>query len=299
MKWPWLDFGRTAVALGARGAAPPENAGFLRADAALALVMITNEDDCSAPPDTSLFSQASQLVSDPLGPLQSYRCNEFGHLCNGLPPPRSGPLGSMVPLTGCMSAEDGRLNRVSEYAALFKGLKADPSQVFLSAITAPATPYAVTFITPTIDDPAGAWPAVEHSCTTAEGEYGDPAVRIAQLVSAFGDHGALYSICDEQYASVLTGIGAALARSMGLPCLPKSLEAPASTAPLLTGCTVSESVAVDGGARVETVVSQCGGGADPCWSVTSNAACADTGAQLSITRTTAAPVGAVLVARCP
>ncbi|HTA21844.1 MAG TPA: hypothetical protein VK989_21265, partial [Polyangia bacterium] len=220
-------------------------------------------------------------------------------LCDGLPPPRSGPLGSMVPLTGCVSAEDDRLNRVSDYAALFKGLKADPSQVFLAAITAPATPYAVTFITPTLDDPAGAWPAVEHSCTAVDGTYGDPAVRIAQLVTAFGDHGSLYSICDEQYASVLTGIGAALARSMGLPCLPKSLEVPASTAPLLTGCTVSESVAVDGGARVETVVPACGAGADPCWSVTSNAACSDTGAQLTITRTTAAPAGAVLVARCP
>src|SRR4051812_47460822 len=33
----------------------PENAGFLRDDALLAVVWLTNEDDCSAPPDTDLF----------------------------------------------------------------------------------------------------------------------------------------------------------------------------------------------------------------------------------------------------
>ena len=45
------QFAAITRALGADGrAAPAENQGFLRPDAYLAIVMITNEDDCSAPP---------------------------------------------------------------------------------------------------------------------------------------------------------------------------------------------------------------------------------------------------------
>src|SRR5262249_13480780 len=48
---------------------PPENAGFLRKNAFLAIVIITNEDDCSAPPDSDLFNPSSCTVNDPLGPF--------------------------------------------------------------------------------------------------------------------------------------------------------------------------------------------------------------------------------------
>src|SRR5439155_6267293 len=33
----------------------PENLGFLRRDALLVVIFVTDEDDCSAPPDTDLF----------------------------------------------------------------------------------------------------------------------------------------------------------------------------------------------------------------------------------------------------
>lgn len=63
--------------------APPENAGFLRAYALLAVILVTNEDDCSAPPDSDLFDSnvTNDPLTEPLEPLQSYRCNEFGHVC--------------------------------------------------------------------------------------------------------------------------------------------------------------------------------------------------------------------------
>jgi hypothetical protein len=60
---------------------PTGNEGFLRDDAQLAVILVTNEDDCSVPDDPS-----QELMSDPLGPLWSFRCNEFGHLS---PPARA------------------------------------------------------------------------------------------------------------------------------------------------------------------------------------------------------------------
>src|SRR5205085_370199 len=86
----------------------PDNGGFLRDNAALAIVMVTNEDDCSVRSDSLLLSPTVNSVTDlsGLGALQSYRCNEFGHLCDGVPPPHDPPPMSGVTLKNCVSAED-------------------------------------------------------------------------------------------------------------------------------------------------------------------------------------------------
>src|SRR5262249_14672551 len=78
--------------------APPGNAGFLREDALLAIIWITNEDDCSAPATSLLFDPNQNQITDPLGPLSSSRCTDFGILCNGVRPPRTaaGPLSNCV-----------------------------------------------------------------------------------------------------------------------------------------------------------------------------------------------------------
>ncbi len=73
-----------ARALGADGLPPPAaNAGFLRDDAELAIILLSNEDDCSAPPNTTLYSLNGfqQSQENPLGPIANYRCNRYGHLC--------------------------------------------------------------------------------------------------------------------------------------------------------------------------------------------------------------------------
>ena len=67
-------------ALGAdgQGPAPATNLGFLRSEAYLGIVMLTNEDDCSAPasnvplPVYSL-NDGMQSISNPDGPIANYR----------------------------------------------------------------------------------------------------------------------------------------------------------------------------------------------------------------------------------
>ncbi len=241
--------------------APPQNAGFLRADAFLAVILMTNEDDCSAPADSDLFDSSSTTTSDPLGPLQSFRCNEFGHLCmiDGKlqHPPRDMATGE---LQGCRSAEDGRLDKVSDFVTFLKNLKGDPARVFLAAVTGPATPYVVGLGPTQIKGDPSMWPFIQHSCVAADFTYADPAVRLAQAVNAFGSHGLLASICDDTMGPVLNAISTQLSRPMGAACV-------ATPNPASPGCTVVDRTVDASGNRAATRVPSCADVADapPCW----------------------------------
>jgi hypothetical protein len=262
-------------ALGADGAPPPpENAGFLRPNAYLAVILITNEDDCSAPPDSSLFDGSSQLISDPLGPLQSYRCNEFGHLCGGHPPPRT-PVGP-TDLTGtCTSAEDGRLLRVSQVVAALKGLKANPSMVRVAAIAGPANPYVVDHVPAGLPD-VGPWPSVDHSCTTTEPDgmvtYGDPSVRIAEWVKAFGGNGVFETICAPTLEPALREVAKVIGGGPEPPCVEGRVLDTAGapwTGATTPDCHVTDQAPNDQGQPVESVLPPCApgqeAGATACW----------------------------------
>jgi hypothetical protein len=225
------QFDSVLRALGADGKpAPAENQGFLRRDALLAIIMVTNEDDCSVPPGVALYDTASNTnLASQLGPPANFRCNEFGHRCNGAKPPREAPNDSvtaMVPQQNCTSAEcDGLLVPVAEFVARIKALKAAPdSEIVVAAIAGPSTPYTVTWKAPsTSDTTCGAsscpWPVVAHSCTATDGSFGDPSVRINQWVSAFGANGISSSICETSFApamqQVATRIGALLSAGGG------------------------------------------------------------------------------------
>src|SRR6185295_3308938 len=153
-------FGSVLRGLGAdgNGGAPAENAGFLRDDAFLAVVLITNEDDCSAPINSVFFDPSSRLVTDPLGPLASFRCNQYGHVCrlNGKDVhPSAQTVGE---LTDCRSAEDGKLTKVAEFVGALRKLKSDPARIFLAAIAGPTSPYAVELVTPTLKEDPNLWP---------------------------------------------------------------------------------------------------------------------------------------------
>ena len=188
-----------ARALGADGLgpAPQENQGFLRPDAALAIILLTNEDDCSAPQGSPLFDVASsQSLTSTVGPPSSFRCNEFGHVCGSppAPPPRTSPnptdLTTTVTLDGCTSAEcDGMLTPIAGFAARIKTLKVDPAnQILVATVTGPVTPYTVHWSAAPTND-TGPWPYMTHSCTTASGDFADPAVRLTEWAREFGSNG--------------------------------------------------------------------------------------------------------------
>jgi MYXO-CTERM domain-containing protein len=200
--------------------APAENQGFLRADALLAIVIVTNEDDCSARPDSDLydFSTSSMSLASPLGPPGNFRCNEFGHLCDGVRPPRQAPgdeMSATTTLDNCTSAEcDGSLVPVAEFVARLRALKTAPSsEIVVGAIAGPPTPYTVQWNAPSIVDTSCnqatcPWPSIAHSCTSADGSFADPGVRITDWVHAFGANGIASSICDTNFGPALQQIAA-------------------------------------------------------------------------------------------
>jgi hypothetical protein len=213
-------FASVLRALGADGRPmPPENQGFLRSDALLAIVLVTNEDDCSARDGSGAALYAlendAQLTSDYGAPNQ-YRCSEFGHLCDGVRPPRMAPngqAGDTVTLQNCTSSEcDGVLTPVAEVAARIKALKTAPaSEILIAAITGPVTPYEVRWAAPSVADTSCGmascpWPQIAPSCTAADDSYADPAVRVTQLASLFGANGFVSSICDTDFAPALQQI---------------------------------------------------------------------------------------------
>ena len=155
-----------------------------------------------------LFDTGSNTnVASQLGPPANFRCNEFGHMCNGMHPSRHAPgmdMNAMVSYDTCTSNDtEGYLLSTVETANRIKALKADPSKIIVAAITGPAAPYTVTWKAPsTADTSCGAascpWPVIAHSCTTAvDGSFADPAVRIIELTNQFGANGIVRSICSD------------------------------------------------------------------------------------------------------
>ncbi len=234
-----------ARSLGADGSpAPASNAGFLRPDAQLAIIMLSNEDDCSAPANTPLYSLSTggsnqQNILNELGPVGNYRCNAYGHLCVDpassssclIEPPNLAPINAQglpsvtLNLTDCESADDsGLLSSVKSFVSGIRSLKADPdNQIVVGAIVAPPTPYTVAFVPEQNGQntqPGELWPEVEHSCgpaggddvnplatqDTTDGSFGDPAVRLTQFVNAFGGNGVVGSVCDLNYGNTVTAI---------------------------------------------------------------------------------------------
>jgi hypothetical protein len=190
------------------------NPGFLRKDAFLAVVFITDEDDCSAQ-KPQLFDPAQQGVTDPLGPLTSFRCTEFGVSCdkNGRQPGVR---------NGCVPGFDW-LHKVEEYGKFFASVK-PLGRTFLFAIAGPEGPFEVG-----LDGPR---PILKASCQGTTGNA-VPAVRLASVVKSMGERRGYFNrgvdpagkpvevnICSNDYAPALRLIGDQLITVMTTQCIP-------------------------------------------------------------------------------
>jgi hypothetical protein len=280
---------------------PDGNQGFLRKQAYLAVILITNEDDCSVPDDSDLFDPYQTTMADPLGPFWSFRCNEFGHLCNingTLQPPPRGPAAN---LTGCIPNETptNRLTKVSEEVAFLRSLKAEPdNQILVAAITGPATPYSVELMSndPTsntaIDRVDTQIANIAHSCTQNNGEYADPSVRILQWVQSFGANGLLMPICADSFGPALKTIGEKMGMLLKPPCIQGTLrDADLTTLALDPECQVTDHLGDDQSGPIDVALPACArnGNSPPCWSLVDDADHCPGAKTLAVNRGTVMP----------
>jgi hypothetical protein len=274
-----------ARALGADGRpAPLENQGFLRPDANLAIVMLTNEDDCSASPGVPLFDTGSNTnIESQLGPSTNFRCNEFGHFCDQegsrVHPSRHAPGNNVavtVPYSSCRSNDtEGYLLSTRDVATAIKALKSDPSQVMVASIQGPPTPYTVGWRAPTTSDTScGAascpWPQIAPSCTGGDGSFGDPGVRTAEFVTHFGGLGLVLPICGDSFAPSLSRIAEVIGQTLGPRCISGQIEDDPAKDGLQPNCTVTAQVRQSNGAVMEKALPACSniGPATGCWTAT-------------------------------
>lgn len=261
---------------------PAENAGFLRPEARLGIVLVTDEDDCSVPVGSDLFRTSDRTLSDPYGPIWSYRCNEFGHLCGGQPPPR----GVVSNLTECHSNEtdSGRLVRVGDFVRFLRTLKPDPSMLRLAVISGPPAPYGTTMRTGNGTELVDVLP----SCTSANGSAA-PAVRLHDLVDALGPSALFETICADDFGPTMQHVAEALV-DVRPGCLDgEAADRDPATPGLQPDCAVSETVREADGRVSEVAVPACEGGGGPppgapaCWRLAPDARCTTTPGNLAIT----------------
>lgn len=261
------------------------NVGFLRASASLAIIVMTDEDDCSISHST-LFTSAT----DTLGPLQSFRCTRFGITCdvNGA---SSDDMNQANVKGQCHSNEASTyLMPMSPYATFFKGLKEHAEDVLFAALIGNPTPVEVKDVVP----PGGGTPVptLGHSCeyTGQNGpEAADPGIRVAELASKFARH-SIGSVCTQDLSSPLIDLARQVRALAGDSCLTQAIALPA------------DCVAHDEVGTAQTTLPACDNGSTnkPCYElVTDTASCtAGSHLRLEVQRTTSPAPDTVTVLSC-
>jgi hypothetical protein len=235
----------------------PMNAGFLRRDALLAIVFLTDEDDCSVA-DPALFGNDASL-----GPLQSFRCTRFGVTCttNGATPDAMNTVGVKGGCTGTGSMLMAELTGFHDFLV---GLKDDPRNVVVGGIMGDPDHVEVELRA------AGGTPspAIAHSCSYQNGggnpEVADPGVRLKAFFDLFPERAAYTTICKPDLSDGLDQIGQLIVRAAGSPCVEAALfdVDPDQPGPQVD-CVVEDVV----GAQ-STPIAACGPvPSSPCWRI--------------------------------
>ncbi|HEX2690382.1 MAG TPA: hypothetical protein VHN14_27395 [Kofleriaceae bacterium] len=294
----------------------PENAGFIRNGAYLAVIFLTDEDDASVK-DNAVFSLPDAQVGGRsdyrVQPLFAYKCDQ----------PLSTQAGTF---TNCKPRTDSYLQDPSIYAQFLSGVK-NPAQIVVAAIAAPP-PGLMTNDNPsrtadTNNIQIGSLPlngttqspALLPSCSTTintKMAIGRPAVRLANFISNFGDRGRFYTVCQDDYSAALADIGNTLFNAIS-PCLEGPVDptdVDAKRPGLQPQCTVTEVLNAGTDMEVATQMPACemqdattpaAGGARPCWWVDQNpTSCPapDTGLEMNFERTTDPAAGTAVQVEC-
>jgi hypothetical protein len=265
-----------------------ENAGFLRDDALLTVVFVTNEDDGSAAPGAKFYEQAADPAK--YGQFTTYRQTRFAVECGGTPIPYGMPSG---PLMGCAAMANPTMEvdaayDVSRYTNFFTqrkaqgGVKDDPEDVILVGIDGPESPVQTVLVdpgqgvAPYRECPApmlatNCIEALQHSCENSVqlGFFADPAVRLNTVINS-AKHHQVSSICGDDvtrtpnYTSAMQQLGQLISSQIGPACLNSPVVNRGDGTP---DCVVEDVTANPDGTTTVRDVPSCAENSSmpPCW----------------------------------
>jgi hypothetical protein len=267
--------------------AVPENAGFLREEAQLVVVYLTDKDDCSAPADSLVFENKGQL-----GYEDHFRCFHFGVECGPsltLPAYDSsnGPIAGCVPAFNQGDGDTGRLADVSRYIHFFGqpgGVKRNPADVTLIAFAGPEDPPQVILTSPFAAPPYATCPMVDEmsnppclpreqlACSNGNNPelwHALPTIRLKSVLDGAANQ-RLFSYCDATLDPTIQAIAEIATTTVpdAPHCVPYALMDPDHP-----DCVV-EDVTVDGNDKEQVVaLQQCDGTTMPCFLLERRHAC--------------------------
>jgi hypothetical protein len=232
----------------------PANQGFVRDHAYLAIIFVTDEDDCSVTGPGELLiedgDRTPAVLGSALGPFSSFRCFELGVECDGPGDPRApGLRQDCVPATGSPYLED-----VSTFVDAVLGAKEFPNQVLVAAIAGELEPVEVEMRLPE-NSYDFEIPLLAYSCTSALGEA-VPPIRLASFLDSFPLGSRLASICNDDLSGAVDQVVELIREVFGFPCLRGDPAEPLE-------CSVVEVTAAGTDFESERVLRECDNPADP------------------------------------
>ncbi len=168
------------------------NAGFLRDDATLAIVLVTDEDDCSVS-DPDLYDPESTVYTD----TTNMRCTRYEDLALHA-------VRRYVDGLHALRASDPENMVLAAIAGVPEDLTADPDHIDYDRIL--SDPRMVVRENP--GRPGHLLPA----CDVVGRGFAVPARRVVEVTRGFGEQGVVQSICQDGFAGALRGITSRLAR---------------------------------------------------------------------------------------
>jgi len=238
----------------------PENAGFLRPEASLAVIVIADEDDCSLA-KSSLFDVYPRTDST-WGTRTNFRCTSQGVTCQTPATPFDDALG---PREDCHPSDgSGEVASIDHYIDHLKSLKPEPRDLVVAGIVGDPDPFEI------VAD--GGIHVLGSSCPTGSSQVATPAVRTNAFLEGF-EQRARTTICDNDLSAGLVEIAAAIKDAIVDPCFDNTLlDVDPTTPGPQYECTVTEVRRHPGENDEElTVLPPCDAAGPPCWRVEEDA----------------------------
>jgi hypothetical protein len=184
-----------------------ENAGFLRPDAYLGIVILSDEDDCSGEPTANFFA-------DPIaGQSGSFRCAQLGHVCNGVSVPAqpfTAPLDHCMPYVRQPGETNSRLINVGDFISFVTALKGgNQNKLVVSTIIGWSADSQATYAIKQINTSRGLEVDLAPICENPATGSAAPGLRLAAFARGFVNH-TVDAICTPDLSSVMAKVSGML-----------------------------------------------------------------------------------------